>query len=82
MYILLIYLLAVLGLCCRAGFSPVARRGGFSLVVVLGLLTAVASLFAEHRFQCMQVSVAVALGLGSHGSWALEHRLNSCGTRA
>jgi len=31
------------------GFSPVVERGGFSpVVVVCGLLTAVASLVAEH----------------------------------
>ena len=43
-----IYLfLAVLGLHCCAGFSLVVATGDYSLVVVLGLLIAVASLFAE-----------------------------------
>ena len=40
-----IYLfLAVLGLCCYAGFSLVVASGGCSLVVVHGLLTEVAFL--------------------------------------
>ena len=45
---LFIYLLAVLGLCCYAGFSLVAESRGCSLVVVLRLLIAVASLVADH----------------------------------
>ena len=36
--------LAVLGLCCYTGFSLVTASGGSSLVAVLELLTAVASL--------------------------------------
>ena len=40
---------AVLGLRCRAGFSLVAVSGGYALVTVPGVLTAVASLAAEHR---------------------------------
>ena len=73
--------MSALGLVAMQDFSSCAKWG-YSLIAVRRLFTAVASLFAEHRFQCMQVSVAVALGLGSHGSWALEHRLNSCGTWA
>ena len=30
----------------------------------------------------MQASVVAASGLSSCGSWALEHRLSRCGTRA
>ena len=33
------------------GLSVVAAREGYSIVAVWGLLTAVASLVAEHRFQ-------------------------------
>ena len=44
-------------------------EGGYSLVVVSGLLIAVSSLIAEHRFQGTQASVVVA------------HRLSSCGSR-
>ena len=40
--------MAVLGLCCCAGFSLLAENGGFSLVAVHRLLIAVASLVAEH----------------------------------
>ena len=46
---------------------------------MLGLVIAVASLVAEHRFQSGQVSAAVMHGLSSCGSWALEHGLSSCG---
>ena len=34
----------------------------------------------EHRLQGMQASVVVAQWPSSWGSWALEHRFNSCGT--
>ena len=43
-----ISLLAVLGLHCCAGFSLVVVSRGCSLIVVCGLLIAVASLAAEH----------------------------------
>ena len=43
--------LAVLGLHCYMGFSLVASGGGYSLAVVASLLTAVASLDAEHRLE-------------------------------
>ena len=43
-FIFIYLLLAVLGLCCCAGFSPVAASRGYSLVAVHGLLVAVASL--------------------------------------
>ena len=45
---LFILLLAVLGLCCCMGFSLVAVRGGYSLVLVCGLIIMVASLVVEH----------------------------------
>lgn len=37
----------MLGLHCSMGFSPVGGTGGYSLAVVLGLLTVGASLVAE-----------------------------------
>ena len=43
------FFLAVLGLCCCKGFSPVVASGDYSPVVVLGLLTVVAALVVEHR---------------------------------
>ena len=63
------------------GFSLVAASGGYPVVVMYGLI-AVASLVAEHRLQGMWASVAVAGGLSSCSSQALEHRLNSCSTQA
>ena len=42
----------------------------------------VASLVVEHELQDAQASAAAARGLGSCGSRALEHRLNSCGVWA
>ena len=65
--ILFIYsFLAVLGLrCCM----------GFPLVVVSGLLIAVASLVVEDAW----ASEVASYGLNSCGSQALEQRLSSCG---
>ena len=42
------FILAVLGLRCHEGFSPVVVSEGYSPIVVPGLLTAVASLAAGH----------------------------------
>ena len=71
----LIYFLAVLGLHCCTGFSVVAREGCF-LVVSFSLLW----------LSCCGAQawghVVAACGLSGLGSWALEHRLNSCGTWA
>ena len=50
---------------------------GLLFVAVHGLLIAVASLVAEHK-----AAVVVARRLSSCGSWALEHRLSSCGAQA
>ena len=41
--------LAVLGLCCCLGFSPVVASGNYSVVVMQKLLIAVVSLDAEHK---------------------------------
>ena len=72
--------LVVLGLhCCAWAFSS-CREQGLLFLAVLRFLIVVAS------FPCcgaqapgVWASSAVALGLGSCGSWALEHRLSSCG---
>ena len=45
---LFIYLFAVLGLCCHAGFTLVAVSGGYSLIEGRGLLTVVAFLGVKH----------------------------------
>ena len=67
--------MAVLDLCCCAGFS---------LVAVHLLLLAVAPPVAEHRLQGTQTSVAVACGLSScasTGSVAVAHRPSCSVTR-
>ena len=61
-------------LTVASGTSPPAA--------VHGLLIVVASLVSERRLSGAQASVVAALGLSGCGSWALEHRLNSCGARA
>ena len=68
----------VLHFPCCMGFSLVMESGGYSPRAVHGLLTAVASLVAAHRFQGTWASVAVASGFSNCGSQVLEHRLNSC----
>ena len=49
LHLLLFLFWAMLGLCCCMGVSLVVASGGYSLVVVGGLLIAVVSLVAEHR---------------------------------
>ena len=59
--------------------------GGYSLAVVHWILTATASLVADHGHSnlCTQVSVAVGRGLRSCGSpGSRAHRLSSCGLGA
>ena len=55
---------------------------GYSPVAVHRLFIAVASPVAEHELQDTQTSAVAAHGLSRCGSWALEHRLNSCGAQA
>ena len=77
-YFLKFYILSVcFGLCW---VFVVARR--LSLAVVCGLLTASASLIAEHRLQAHGLS-SVAQGLLSCGSWVIEKAgFSSCGSWA
>ena len=63
-------------------FLQLQETGGYSLVAVCGLLTAMASPVVEFGLQGIQASVVVACGLRSCVSPALEHRLNSCGAGA
>ena len=65
-----IYLFLAALVC--SGFSLVARSRDYSLYVVCGLLTAVASLVGRDTHT----------GFINRGSRALGHRLSSCGTRA
>ena len=78
----IICVLAVLGLHCRTVSSLVAASGGYSLVVVRELLTAVSFLVAEHRLERVQATVVATRGLSSCGSWTLEQRLSSYGAQA
>ena len=81
-FIYFIYFLPALGLhCCAWAFSSCGERG-LLFVAVRGLLIAVASLCCGAWVLGMWASVAVARRLNSCGSWALEHRLSSCGTQA
>ena len=72
----------MLGLCCCSGSSLVVASGGYSLAMVHRLLSAVASLVAEHRLWGTQTSGLAAHGLNSCGFQALEHGLNSYGFQA
>ena len=70
--------LFVLRLCFCTGFSLVVASRDYSLVAVHRLLIVI-SLVAEHGptgFSNCKIWVS------SCSSWALEHRLNSCGTPA
>ena len=69
---------AVPSLLC--GLSLVAPNGSYSVVVVCGFLTAVAPLVAELELQARGLQQLCHEG-HSCSSWALEHRLNSCGTK-
>ena len=66
-----IFILAVLGLRCCSSFALVAASEGHSLVGAHNLLLAVAFLLRSTGFMMS--------GLSSCSSWALEHRLSSCG---
>ena len=65
---------SVLGLHCCMSFSLVAESQGFSLVAVGRLLCC--------GFSCCTAQGIGCEGFRSCGSWALEHRLSSCGTQA
>ena len=72
-YLFILFFLAALGLCCcaqakRRAEVPGLFNGGFSYCRAGALGT--------------QASVVVAHWLSSCGSWALERRLSSCGSRA
>ena len=73
--------MAVLSPYDSSAYSSCDERG-YSLVAVLRLLIAVASLVAQHRLQDSQVSVVAAHVLCSCISQALEHRLNGYGSQA
>ena len=76
MYVFIFLFLGVLGLCCCPGFSEVATRGG-------GLLLS-CDARASHcgGFSCGRTQALGHPGFSNCSSWALEHRLSSCGTGA
>ena len=63
--------MAVLGLCCCAGFSLVEMSRGYSTDAMLRLLIAVISLVAKHGLQGALASVVVASRLQGTGSIAV-----------
>ena len=71
----------MLGLRCCAGVSVVVASEGHSLVAVRGLDCRGFSRCGA-RALGMRAWWVPAGGLSSSGSWALEHRLSSCGPRA
>ena len=74
---LFIYLLAVLGLrCCAQAFSSCSEQR-LLFIAVCGLLTAVASLVAEHGLQVHGLQLQWHMG-----SAAVARRLSSCGVWA
>ena len=82
-FYLFIYLfMAMLGVCRCEGFPLVVASGRYSVVAGHELLIAVASLVVECGFHGTWASVARACGLSGCCSGDLEHRLNSCGTKA
>ena len=59
----------------------VAESRGYSLAAVHELLIAVGLLIAEDGALGTQAPVAAVHGLHCCDSWALEHRLSSCGAQ-
>ena len=73
--------MAALGLrCCPWAFSSCSEQG-LLFFAVRGLLIAVASCCGAWALG-VRASIVAVRGLSSCGSWALEHRLSSCGTWA
>ena len=62
-------------------FSSCGKRELLSSCGVQASLC-VASFAVQHGLEGTESAVAAAPGLSSFGSWALEHRLNSCGAWA
>ena len=62
-----------LALPYHGGFFLVIASEAYCLAVVLWLL-------AAQRFPCCRAQALRRMGFSHCGSWALEHRLSSCGT--
>ena len=77
----LFYFLAVVSLrCCMLAFSSCGKWG---LVSSRGVQASHCGGFSGFRAWILgaRAPVVAAHGLSSCGSWALEHRLNNCGTQ-
>ena len=74
----------MLGLGCCLGFSLAVASGGCSPLAVHGLLIAVGWLLLLQSMgsRALRPQDFGTGGLTSRGSWALLHRLNSCGAWA
>lgn len=79
-FFLKLYLFSGTGLCCMHFFSG-CSKWGYSLVVEHELLIAEASLAVEYELQGVRGFSSCSAQLSRCNSWALEHRLNSCGAR-
>ena len=73
--------MAVLSRHYCEGFSLAAGSRDYSLIAVPRLFLATASLVGAQALGCL-ASAAAAGGLSGGGSWALGHRLRSCGAWA
>ena len=71
-HLFLAFFLAVLSFHCCEGFSLVMGSEGYPLVAVCGLLIEVASLVEHGSRVCV---------LGSCGSRAIAHGINSCSSQ-
>ena len=83
-FLLLLYLFVYScseSLWLRRLCSSCGQRG-LLFIAACGLLIAVISLVVQFGLSGVRASAVAAHGVSSCGSGALEHRLNSCGTRA
>ena len=79
---LLLFIFGCAGSSLLRGPFPRCGEWGSLSGCCTRLLTVVAALVAGHTPEGVWVSVAMARGLSSCGSQALEHRLGGCGAWA
>ena len=78
----LFYFLGCAGSSLLLGFSLVGVSKGYSVAAVRGLLSAEVSLVVEHGLWGARASAVAAHSSVVCTSWALQHRLSSCGPQA
>ena len=82
LYLFVCLFLTALGLyCCVLAFSS-CHEQRLLFVAERRFLFEVAFLVGEHRLQGARASLVAARGLSSCSSWALVHRIHSCGEQA